>query len=199
MTEASMADETTTTSASELLAGRIRELRLGRWSLNEFAARMRDLGVPLHKTTVTKVENAERRVHLDELLAFAYALDVAPVHLFVPPDLQREDVQVEVVPGVAPGPYVLRKWIRGEVPLRGQDARRYELNVPFAEFGRNYGERRDRLVAAADEARLAIAEGDRAKASNALAEVEFLVGQLREELKVSSGVTVEPSDDRSES
>lgn len=194
----SQPESTSTLTPTELIAARIRELRTDRgWSLADLAERLRQLGIPLHKSTASKVEHAERRVPLDEVLAFAYALDVAPVHLFSPPDLEIDDLRVQVVPGVAPGPYVLRRWIRGQVPLTGQDARRYELNAPFAEWGAKRGTRRDRLVAVAEEARHAIQDGDKAGAANALAEVGHLVQGLRQELGIPAEpwLTVESDDE----
>lgn len=179
---------------STVLGQRIKELRDEHgWSLQDLADQMRAHGVKLHKTTVAKVENGERRVPLDELFTFAYVLDVAPVHLFVPPDLERSDLRMRVATDIAPGPYVLRKWIRGELPLAGQDERRFRLSSPFPSFGEHRGQRRDRLADVADEARNALAEGDVAKASSALGELAYLTQALQQELGFPEGpsITVE--------
>ena len=177
-------------SPSVLLGERIRELRTDRgWSLQDLADRMREHGVKLHKTTVAKVETAERRVPLDELLTFAYVLDVAPVHLFVPPELQRSDVRIEVAPDITPGPVGLRAWMRGEVALTGQDERRFAINRPYPDFAdnRGLGQRHERLALVAQQARLALAEGDVTKASNALAEVALLTQLLQRQLGFPEG------------
>lgn len=62
----------------------------------QLAERCAQLGVPIHRTTITKIENGRPRFDLGELMVLAAALDVAPVSLIYP-DLP--DGEVEALPG----------------------------------------------------------------------------------------------------
>lgn len=62
----------------------------------QLAERCADLGVPIHRTTITKIENGRPRFDLGELIVIAEALDVAPVALIYP---HLPDGEVERLPG----------------------------------------------------------------------------------------------------
>lgn len=169
-----------TAAPSELVGRSVKRLREANgWSQRDFAERMKALGIPLHHATVAKVEKGTRRVDLDELLKLAYALNVAPVHLFVPTDEYIDTLQVDVTPEVTVGPYVLRKWIRGELPIADQDQRRYFAFMPNEEWAKRFGRGADALVGAAEDVRAAIREGDRAEAGNAIARLEQELDGIR--------------------
>ncbi|WP_394434778.1 helix-turn-helix domain-containing protein [Streptomyces sp. SGAir0957] len=84
------------------------------------------------RATVTKLETGRRQnVTVDEWLALARALDVAPIHLLVPLEnggayrvTSDESVPTERA----------RYWIRGIVPLSGTDDRIFRTEVPVAEL-----------------------------------------------------------------
>jgi len=62
----------------------------------QLAERCAELGVPIHRTTITKIENGRPRFDLGELIVLAAALDVAPVALIYP---HLPDGEVERLPG----------------------------------------------------------------------------------------------------
>jgi transcriptional regulator with XRE-family HTH domain len=62
----------------------------------QLAERCKDLGAPIHRTTITKIENGRTRFDVGELLILAAALDVPPLVLLYP-DLPAGDV--EILPG----------------------------------------------------------------------------------------------------
>jgi len=87
---------------------------------------------------VTKLENGRRAsVTVEELLALAYVLSVAPVHLIVPPlDAEAsERTPYRVIPAGNPTvPSFARAWIRGQTPIGTVDAKRYFSEVPDSEW-----------------------------------------------------------------
>jgi transcriptional regulator with XRE-family HTH domain len=109
---------------------RIRELRKARgMTQQELAARISRLGVPIHQTAIARVESGKRELTLAEAFQFAYALDVAPVHLFVPTD---SDELISIGPNVEAPPKHVRLWIRGDWSFT--DSRLYRSQVPEDEF-----------------------------------------------------------------
>jgi hypothetical protein len=109
---------------SDVVAARVREVRKRRdLTTAQLAARCAGLGAPqLTTQAIYKIEGQResatrpaRRVTVDELLALALALDVAPVHLMVPVDDSAEPYHVTAT--VAAGRSRVRGWIRGHALL----------------------------------------------------------------------------------
>ncbi len=74
-------------SPSEVFAARLRETRRARgFSQTELAHTMTERGRPLSREALLRIENGERGLSLDEALALAAVLYVAPAHLLSPPD-----------------------------------------------------------------------------------------------------------------
>jgi transcriptional regulator with XRE-family HTH domain len=112
-----------TLRTSDVTAARIKELRRERGlTAARLAERCAELGAPAITTNVvSNIETRRRDVNVDELMAFALALDVPPVSLLTPttPDTDQpmpaplaltRDVQVD-------DPLLLRRWIRGQQAL----------------------------------------------------------------------------------
>ncbi len=95
--------------AEELYAHRSRR----GWTQQELADRMADLGEPINRSGIARLENGERKVSLDEAVAFAIALGVPPYALVVPRQVDRE-VRVTSKWAMA-GPSMLAWW-RGVQP-----------------------------------------------------------------------------------
>lgn len=124
-----------------VIAQRVRELRTGRgWSAQRLADELTKRGVSWDRSIVANLETGRRQtVTVEEWLALAYVLDVAPVHLLVPPtDADRPQtggfVNVAPVHSVVTTPGWYRAWVRGQAPLVGVDPRRYFSEVPDSEF-----------------------------------------------------------------
>jgi transcriptional regulator with XRE-family HTH domain len=114
----------------ETTVERIRELRQARgMTQQDLADRLSQLGARVDRTAVAKVEKGTRELALAEAFQYAYALDVAPVHLFVPTD---SDELISIGPNMEAPPKHVRAWIRGERPFG--DARLYRSQVPEDEF-----------------------------------------------------------------
>lgn len=149
------------TTAQATLAARVSELRARRgYSLRELSRRLGDLGHPLDPSTLLRLERAERHATLEDVLALALALDVAPVHLFVP---FPPETPVAVTPTTSASAGHVRAWVRGERPLEGVDKDTYRRETPAAWYERETGleQRLADAMAAEDAARRTMHEAER--------------------------------------
>ena len=70
-----------------IVARRIRELRQGAVRLSKSSPEVLNrIGAKTDRAAVAKTELGQRTLSLEESFRYAVALDVAPVHLFVPTD-----------------------------------------------------------------------------------------------------------------
>ncbi len=88
-------------------------------SQQQLAGRLADLGRPMQASAVAKVESGDRRVDVDDLAAFAVALNV-PVARLLLPDVD-EDGLVEVVPAYSVPMWSAWQWATGERSLWTDD------------------------------------------------------------------------------
>lgn len=122
-------------SPTQEVARRVQELRRKRGlTAAALAERMTGLGVPWDRSIVANLESKRRRsLSVEELLALALALNVAPVHLMVPPDDPGEPYQV--TPTISGTRSLVRQWLRGVAQLDPDaDRREFLTEVPEAEF-----------------------------------------------------------------
>jgi transcriptional regulator with XRE-family HTH domain len=93
------------------IARQVRQLRSARgWSGRQLAERMTDEGIAWDRSIVANLENGRRRtVSVDEWLALALVLDVAPLHLLVP----VEGGDYAVTPQTSADIRTVRSWVRG--------------------------------------------------------------------------------------
>lgn len=99
---------------SEVLAEQVKAWRDQRkLSAQGLADRIKELGGSLSRVAISKIENGDRGVSLDEWLQLAHALAVPPPLLFV--DL-KSGADVAIAPGVALHPWLVLEWVRGEHP-----------------------------------------------------------------------------------
>ena len=111
---------------------RIRELRKAHgWTQQDLADVLNRFGAHTDRTAVAKVETGKRELPLEEAFQYALALNVAPVHLFVPTD---SDEPIRLTPDFECSPDEARAWIRGLLPMLSQDRRAYYSAVPDSEF-----------------------------------------------------------------
>lgn len=131
------------------VAYRVRQLRERRGlTAQELADLMNGQGIAWKRSTVAKLENGNREsVTLQEWLTLAVVLNVAPLHLLVPPwpspgwELpagERHDPNDEaaflVTPERSEPMYRVRRFIRGEDPLPRMDQRQFYSEMPPQEF-----------------------------------------------------------------
>lgn len=106
-------------SPGEVFGTRLQAVRkLKGWSLQQMAGALAELGITLHLTAIAKAEKGQRKVTLDEALAFAAVLGVSPLHLIVPLDNETE---LRVAPRLTAPALQARQWMRGQRPLTDDD------------------------------------------------------------------------------
>lgn len=103
----------------DVVRARVKELR-GRkgWSGAQMGEQLTALGVPWNRSVVANFESGRRpAVSVQELLALALVLDVAPVNLLVPLDSEPYLVTPEGTEAQNSADVWL--WMRGQRPLPG--------------------------------------------------------------------------------
>lgn len=96
-------------------------------SQRRLVARLDQLGLPLNQSVITRIERGTRKVSLDEAIALAAALDVAPVHLFLP---IGDEGRVSVTPSAEVPARVARQWALGIRALDPVNTRFYGSQSP---------------------------------------------------------------------
>lgn len=90
-------------------------------SLRRLSAIMGEIGHPLSHATLSEIERGDRRVTVDDLTAFAVALEVSPV-TFLMPVSRTDDVDADEPVRLTGTPEAparqLADWVRGDAPLR---------------------------------------------------------------------------------
>jgi transcriptional regulator with XRE-family HTH domain len=129
------------TTPSDVVAARVRDVRTKRkLTVADLAERCAAIGAPqLTVQAIYKIEGQResttrppRQVTVDELLALAAALNVAPVHLLVSPDDYLKTYRL--TSGTSETAVYVRHWIRGSLPLPDGDPREYFSEVPRTEY-----------------------------------------------------------------
>jgi transcriptional regulator with XRE-family HTH domain len=106
-------------SPSEAAAEELRRVRTRKgWNQQQLADRLDELGAPIDRATISKIETGERRITLDEVFWFSHALGVSPATLILP----RDSVStVAVTPTTDTSASETLDWIRGVHPLGVSD------------------------------------------------------------------------------
>ncbi len=118
----------------DVVRERVRALRRGRYTADQLAERLQAVGVKWDRNVVASFETGRRKtLAVEELLALALILDVAPVNLLVP---LEDDRLYRYVPAHHTYAGWVRKWVRGEswIDHDGGDPRRYYTEVPADEW-----------------------------------------------------------------
>lgn len=120
----------------------VRERR--RWNQQQLADRLAELGDPMDRSTIAKIENGSRQISLDEALRLAAALEVSPVHLFTDPPHEGPATtksgtatsrpRVRLAANLAVSPREARMWVRGQQPLHGADRKTFYTEVSDEEW-----------------------------------------------------------------
>jgi transcriptional regulator with XRE-family HTH domain len=111
-----------------VFADRLREARAARgWTQTELSEALAAIGSPMDRTTIAKLEKAQRQVRLEELVALAVALDVSPLYLMFP--LRLEEV-VKLTPKTSLESRAAFKWANGQGPLNTRNERTYRFQSP---------------------------------------------------------------------
>jgi transcriptional regulator with XRE-family HTH domain len=100
---------------SEAAAEELRRVRMRKgWNQQQLADRLHELGAPIDRATISKIETGDRRVTLDETFWFAYALGVSPAALVLPRPARS---MVAVTPTTSVTALETLYWLRGVYSL----------------------------------------------------------------------------------
>ncbi|MFG2473526.1 helix-turn-helix domain-containing protein [Streptomyces fagopyri] len=99
----------------EQVAVNLQRMRQARgYTMQQLRDEMEKLGRPLPATAVIKTEQGDRRVDVDDLVAFALALNVSPLALLFPPEWS--DRQIHLTPEMAVRARTAWQWGEGRAP-----------------------------------------------------------------------------------
>jgi len=89
------------------------------WSTYELADELKRIGWPVDASAITKIENGNRGLTPDDLVALAVALGCTPGRLLLPNVMAavEGDTEVAVAGNVTAGIWDLSAWMCGEKPL----------------------------------------------------------------------------------
>lgn len=88
----------------------------------QLAERLKLIGRPIPTLGLSRIENGNRRVDVDDLVALAIVLEVSPATLLLPPDPGGPDDEVELTAELRLSGYAARQWAAGKAPLPTADA-----------------------------------------------------------------------------
>lgn len=104
------------------LAANIRAVRKHRaYDLKAVSEWLTEMGRPININGLSKIENGQRRVDADDLIAIALVLDVTPDRLLIGPD--SGDEEVVLTPTFGAAARRVWKWVVGETSLRRETAK----------------------------------------------------------------------------
>lgn len=96
--------QATSARVGRAVAARRKELRMTAQQLSE---RCRAVGAPIHRSTITKIENGRPRFDLGELIVLAAALMTSPVALLYPGPYDEE---IDGLPALKSSQFDLTQW-----------------------------------------------------------------------------------------
>jgi hypothetical protein len=82
----------------------------------ELAERVAEIGRPMSGPVVSKTEKLDRRMDVDDLIAFAAALNTTPNRLLLQGSADRSE-EIDLTPGMRVPAFDAWHWATGEVPL----------------------------------------------------------------------------------
>ncbi|WP_344629348.1 helix-turn-helix transcriptional regulator [Streptomyces glaucosporus] len=140
MTEQQRPRTQVTDATGKNVAANVRRVREGRGlSTYALSGLLRQAGRPISPSALAKIERAERRVDVGDLMALAVALNIAPSGLLLPVDTDPLD-EVEITGSKPVHAIEAWEWIDGRGPLgqpvSGGAYALYEAVMTYRLFGR---------------------------------------------------------------
>lgn len=122
-----------TGSPGEYVAQNVRRLRARRgMTVRDLSARLGEIGRPVLPSGITKIEQGQRRVDVDDLVALALALGVNPNALLLPNGDHLPPFgtvrEVGLTSTVRANWFRAWGWAAGDQPLEGAEVRRARLS-----------------------------------------------------------------------
>lgn len=95
------------------------------WDQKQLSDRLAAIGRPMSPSVISKIEQGDRRVDVDDLIALAVALDIYVGGLLLPLDDSPESV-IALAPGHSVSADVAWAWLSGERPLKVTEPGSYD-------------------------------------------------------------------------
>lgn len=114
-----MPDGRRTGAVADRVAANIRKFRTQRgYSTYDLADRLGKIGWSMAQSAVAKIENMQRAVTVDDLVAFALVLDVSPNALLFEGEFSANTKAIPILtPATKATPVATWQWATGEQPL----------------------------------------------------------------------------------
>lgn len=97
--------------------------------LRTFSERVKETGRAMSASALSKIENGDRRVDVDDLTVFAYILQTTPAALLAPPEGASPPTGV---PGGQFNHEEILAWVRGQAKFTTDDLARYWKDEYFS-------------------------------------------------------------------
>jgi transcriptional regulator with XRE-family HTH domain len=128
------------------------------WHQQDVSLKLDEIGWPMDRTALGKIETGTRNVTLEDFLALSAALGVEPAALLLPPE---DDTDVAVTPVLNAPAWRVRSWLHGYQPVTNWDD---EIDTRFFTEQVSNDEWRARRVGMVDRLRWAAYGLERAAA-----------------------------------
>ena len=117
---------------ADVFAERVKEARGNKgWTQQKLADRVVGIG----RSSLARIESGDRAVTINDMIQICSALGVSPIHMLIPIRDGHEPIEIA---DVSLTPREARNWIRGDHPLRREEARWYFTEVSAEELSRRY-------------------------------------------------------------
>lgn len=118
------------------VAANVRALRKKRGlDLAQLSVRLFEVGQPISLKSLSKLENGQRRVDVDDLVGLALALDVTPNRLLLTETASNVE-EVSLTDGVRASSRVAWRWACGERPITAPSSIDIKRDVSFGTVNR---------------------------------------------------------------
>jgi transcriptional regulator with XRE-family HTH domain len=176
-----------TKSPSEAAAEELKRVRMRKgWNQQQLADRLYELGAPIDRATISKIETGDRRITLDEVFWFSYALGVTPTALILPRPFGS---RVAVTPTTSLETWQAVDWFRGSYVAPGPENESDEIffQEERIEADAVAWQRHPELTHLRDEAAIAVRiamDGDTSNLRHQLDVLQYLVDEALQKLKL---------------
>ncbi|MFI5883412.1 helix-turn-helix domain-containing protein [Streptomyces sp. NPDC051554] len=110
------------------------------WDQKQLSERLAAIGRPMSPSVISKIEQGDRRIDVDDLVALAVALQVYVGGLLLPLDDSPESI-IDLAPGHSVPADVAWAWLRCERPLEFTEPRDFESELEAELFSLPPGRR----------------------------------------------------------
>lgn len=155
-----------------------------RWTQQDLADRLSELGTPMDRATVARTENRARGLSLDDALLFSAAVGTSPVHMIATaPEPISGDHPIAIAPKLVVHPRQVRMWIRGQQPLEPDDAQVFYSEVSTEEWVASQNYHLQRVLSRVQDLVDAVVRDDRDEAADIIDDINEALERQQKDLQ----------------